>query len=68
MLLLWMYLELKKLQELVLYLYEASSLIKNSAAKCCASAAEPPFPQSSNLLPFFIALAISRIHKSICLI
>ena len=29
------------------------SLTKNSAAKCCASAADPPFPQINILLPFF---------------
>ena len=28
-----------------------SNLIKNSAAKCCASAAEPPLPQSKTFPP-----------------
>ena len=27
-------------------------LIRSSAAKCCASAAEPPLPHNINLLPF----------------
>ena len=29
------------------------NLTINSAAKCCASAAEPPFPQNNIFPPFF---------------
>ena len=34
------------------------NLIKNSAAKCCASAADPPLPHRSNLPPPAIESAI----------
>ena len=34
------------------------NLTINSAAKCCASAAEPPFPQNNNFPPFLIFLNI----------
>ena len=38
------------------------NLIKNSVAKCCASAAEPPFPHIKIFLLLFIVEAISFIE------
>ncbi len=40
----------------------------SSAAKCCASAAEPPLPQLNILLPFFKAAVIVSIAAVIGLL
>ncbi len=41
------------------------NLTKNSAAKCCASAAEPPLPHKKTFPPFFIFFVIISIAKFI---
>jgi hypothetical protein len=41
------------------------NLIKNSATKCCALAAEPPFPQIKILPFFFKFLEINLIESKI---
>jgi hypothetical protein len=44
------------------------SLTKNSAERCCASAAEPPFPQIKTLPPFLIVEKIFLIDKNTSLL
>ena len=41
------------------------NLTKNSAAKCCASAAEPPLPHKKTFPPFLIFFAITSIVEFI---
>ena len=39
------------------------NLIKNSAARCCASAADPPFPHNIIFPPFLTLENIFKIAK-----